>query len=130
MGKFWWNIKTMKLPENLQRLFRPPPLTWLRVALALAVAVVADGLQFLTGPLGWVGADQAIDVAAMLLTSWIIGFHWLLLPTFAVELVPVLDELPTWTACVAAVITLRKRGPNSAPRLPPKPLPEKPTIEI
>ena len=120
----------MKLPEILQGLFRSPPLTWLRVALALAVAVVADSLQFLTGPLGWVGADQAIDVVVMLLTSWIIGFHWLLLPTFAMELVPVLDELPTWTACVAAVIALRKRGQTSAPQPPPKPLPEKPTIGI
>ena len=35
----------------------------------------------------------------MILTSWVIGFHFLLLPTFVIELVPVLDDLPTWTAC-------------------------------
>jgi hypothetical protein len=48
------------------------------------------------------------------------------LPTFVVELVPVLEDLPTWTACVAAVIALRKREQN----LPPPAPPAKPTIEI
>ena len=76
---------------------------------ALAVAVGADSLQLLLGPLGWAFADQAIDAAAMILTMWILGFHLLLLPTFLVELVPLVDDLPTWTACTAAVIALRKR---------------------
>ncbi len=76
---------------------------------AIAVAVVADGLQLLFNIPGWEGPNQIIDVIAMLLTSWLIGFHWLLLPTFVLELVPFADDLPTWTACVAAVIVLRKR---------------------
>ena len=113
----------MKTPEKLNRLFRVPNLTRLRVFLALAVAVVADGVQFLLGPVGWAFVDQAIDAVTMALTSWIIGFHWLLLPTFVVELVPLADELPTWTACVIAVIALRKREQRAA-------LPEKPVIEI
>ena len=46
----------------------------------------------------------------MLLTMWALGFHWLLLPTFVVELFPAVDMLPTWTACVIAVIALRKRA--------------------
>lgn len=99
----------LKLPEKFNRLSRVPAMTRLRITLALAVAVIADGVQLLLGPLGWPGADQLIDVTAMGLTSWVIGFHWLLLPTFVVELVPVLEDLPTWTACVIAVITLRKR---------------------
>jgi hypothetical protein len=37
-----------------------------------------------------------------------------LLPTFAVEFIPVVDMLPTWTACVVAVIALRKRQQSSA----------------
>ena len=82
---------------------------------ALAVAVGADGLQLLLGPLGWVFIDQAIDVAAMLLTMWLLGFHILLLPTLVAELVPLVDDLPTWTACAAAVIALRKREQRSAP---------------
>ena len=75
--------------------------------LAFAVAVVADGLQFIFGPVPFV--DQAIDVLAFGLTAWAIGFHLLLLPTFAVEFIPGVDMLPTWTACVIAVIALRKR---------------------
>jgi len=113
----------MKLPEKLKRLLRVPRLTRWRIVLALAIAVIADGLQFLLGPFGWAFGDQVVDVATMILTSWVIGFHWLLLPTFALEFVPVLDELPTWTACVIAVIALRKREQRS---LPP---PEK-TIKI
>ena len=52
---------------------------------------------------------SAVDVVAMALTVRLLGFHLLLLPTFAVELIPVVDTLPTWTACVAAVIFLRSR---------------------
>jgi len=105
----------MKLPGKLHRLSRVPPLTRLRIVLALAVAVVADGLQFLLSLPGWAGADQVIDVVAMGLTSWAIGFHWLLLPTFIVELVPVLEDLPTWTGCVIAVIAWRKREQRTPP---------------
>ncbi len=74
--------------------------------------------------LGWFGIDQAIDVVAMILTMWILGFHILLLPTFVVEFVPVADMLPTWTGCVATVIALRKRDQR------PTPPPEKPIIDI
>ena len=101
-------------------MFRAPKLTRTRIILALAVAVVADGLQFLLNGVGWLGPDQAIDVLAMLLTCW------LLLPTFILELVPLADELPTGTACVIAVIILRKRQQRPPPPLPP----EKPAIEI
>jgi len=88
----------------------------------LVIAVCADGLQFCLGPLGWFFGDQAIDVVTMLAASWLIGFHWLLLPTFALELVPGLNELPTWTACTIAVIAIRKREQHtvSPPIFPPK----------
>jgi hypothetical protein len=99
----------MNLPEKLNSLFRAPTLTRPRLILALVIAVAADGLQLLFGPLGWAGVDQAIDCVAMILLSRVIGFHVLFLPTFVVELVPVLEDLPTWTACTAAVIALRKR---------------------
>jgi hypothetical protein len=116
----------VKLPENLNSLFRVPPLTRARMLLALSVAVAADGLQLLLLGFGWVGIDQIIDVAAMALTMWILGFHILLLPTFVVELFPVADMLPTWTGCVVAVIALRKREPQSAPPAETS----KPTIDI
>jgi hypothetical protein len=116
----------MKLPEKLHRISRAPKLTRIRIILAIMVAVIADGLQFFLGPFGWAFADQIIDVIAMLLTSWLIGFHWLLLPTFVTELIPILDELPTWTACTLAVIILRKREQRNMPAFPP----DKPIIEI
>ncbi|MGA2029118.1 MAG: hypothetical protein ABSG87_03495 [Verrucomicrobiota bacterium] len=112
----------MRLPEKLNRLFRTPRLSRVRIVIALAIAVAADGLQFLLGPLGWVFGDQAIDCMAMVLTSWAIGFHWLLLPTFVVELIPVLEDLPTWTACTIAVVAIRKHEQRT--------IPPKPTIEI
>ena len=105
----------MQLPAKLASIFRAPQLTRRRMLLALAIAVAADGGQLLLGPLGWVFIDQAIDCVAMILVSWAVGFHILLLPTFVVELVPVLDDLPTWTACTAAVIALRKREQRAAP---------------
>jgi hypothetical protein len=114
----------MKSPNRLNRTFRAPKLTRMRIFLALVVAVFADGLQFFLGPLGWVFGDQIIDAAAMILVSWAIGFHILLLPTFVIELVPILEDLPTWTACTIAVIALRKREQRN---IPP---PDKPIIEI
>ena len=108
----------MKLPDKFSRIARVPKLTRPRLVLAVTVAVIADGLQFLLNGVGWIGPDQAVDVIAMLLTSWLIGFHWLLLPTFAIEFVPVLEDLPTWTACVVAVIALRKREQRIA--VPPR----------
>jgi hypothetical protein len=63
----------------------------------------------------------------MILLSWVIGFHVLFLPTFVVELIPLLEDLPTWTACTAAVIALRKRERKNNP--PPAP-PGKPVIDI
>ena len=88
---------------------RPPVLTRERVRLAYAVAVATDVLQLALGPFGWAFADELLDVAAMLLTWRLIGFHPLLLPTFVLEFLPLADMLPTWTGCVAIVVALRKR---------------------
>jgi hypothetical protein len=118
-GAFELNAgRIMKFTEQLQTMFRAPKLTRTRIVLALAVAVTADGLQFCLGPAGWALPDQAIDLLAMLLTARAIGFHLLLLPTFLAELFPVVDMLPTWTACVIAVVALRKRAQNAAPPPP------------
>ena len=101
--------------------FRAKPLTGIRIGLAVAVAIASDSVQVAAGPLGWAGFDQAVDVVAMILTSLLLGFHPLLLPTFVVELFPLVDMLPTWTACVGAVILLRKRSQPPVPTsVPPK----------
>jgi hypothetical protein len=104
----------VKIPDQAKRLFRAPLSRW-RVLAALAVGLAADGLQLALGPLGWMLADEVIDVVAMSLTTWLLGFHLLLLPTFVVEFIPVVDMLPTWTGCVLAVIVLRRREKNIPP---------------
>ena len=106
----------------LANLFSDPPLvTPSRVRLAYAVAVTTDVLQFLLGPIGWAGADEVLDIAAMTLIWRVLGFHPLLLPTFVVEFLPVADFLPTWTGCVALVVMLRRRQQVGPP--PPGPGP-------
>jgi hypothetical protein len=104
----------MRLLAKLRAFFQPRPLTRRGILQAFIVAVCADGLQLLLGPLGWTFADQIIDAGAMVLTMRLIGFHILLLPTLVVELIPVVEDLPTWTACVAVVIALRRRAPAPA----------------
>jgi hypothetical protein len=86
---------------------QPTRLTRGRIAAALAVAVAADVVPFLLGPLGWTFADEVIDVIVMIVVSLLLGFHLLFLPTFVIEVVPVVDALPTWTGCVLAVVALR-----------------------
>jgi hypothetical protein len=103
----------MKLPELFTA--APPVMTPTRTWLAYAIAVTTDALQFLAGPIGWVGADETLDVVATALLWRVLGFHPLLLPTFLIELLPVADLLPTWTGCVALVIGLRKRRQDDPP---------------
>jgi hypothetical protein len=103
-----------------QQLFQVPILTRYRVGCAYAIAVVADVLQFLLGPIGWAFADELLDVSAMILIWRLIGFHPLLLPTFVLEFLPVADMLPTWTGCVFLVVATRKRRQAAIPvSLPP-----------
>lgn len=109
-------------------MFRNPPQTRNRARLAIVIAVVADALQLALGPAGWVGLVQAIDVIAMVLTMVVLGFHPLLLPTFVIELFPLVDMAPTWTGCVIAVIALRKASGSATPP-PPPPTPMPPQIK-
>jgi hypothetical protein len=90
-------------------------LTRSRIRAAYGAAIAVDALQLALGPFGWVFVDEILDVVTMLVMSRLIGFHPLLLPTFVIEFVPVADLLPTWTACVALVVALRrKQAPPSA----------------
>ena len=107
------------LPARLWRwigtLARVPPLRPWRVVSAVAVAVVVDAVQIAAGPLGWSFADEALDVVAMVAETWLLGFHPLLLPTFVLEIVPVVDVLPTWTGCVGIVIARRRASIAGVP---------------
>jgi NAD/NADP transhydrogenase beta subunit len=122
----------MEFLNKLNHLFRPARLSRRRMVLALLVALGADALQI---PLQLPPLPEIIDVVAMLLTSALIGFHLLLLPTFAIEFIPVVGMLPTWTGCVAAVIALRLREAKEPradlpeakpPRIAPPPVQSEP----
>lgn len=108
----------MNLFDKLAARFAAQRLTRKRIITAMTIAVIADLLQIVLFPVAWTFVQQVIDVVAMVLICWVIGFHILLLPTFVVELIPIWDVLPTWTGCVAAVIVLWKRAQRGSEPLP------------
>ncbi len=97
----------MKILGTLNNLLHPAKLTRARIVVALIAALAADGLQIALQAIPL--ASQAIDVSAAVIVTVSIGFHVLLLPTFLIELVPLVDDFPTWTGCVIAVLALRRR---------------------
>jgi hypothetical protein len=99
------------------------PLTRRRIVLAMFIAITADALQLIASAPGWAGFDQAVDVLTMSLLTFLIGFHPLFLPTFVIEFFPVMDMLPTWTGCTAAVVALRRKQQRTGPAPPPQPSP-------
>jgi len=74
-----------------------------RVLLAYAAALAVDGMQIglgaATGGLSML-VDKGLDLVAAVLLWALLGWHWALLPSFLVELVPVVELAPTWTAAV------------------------------
>lgn len=125
---------TEQPPRNTKRSSR-------RIALAFAVAAIADALQFpLTAgmifgatlpPLAL--ADVVIDLIAMAVTVWLLGFHWVLLPGFILEAIPGIDLIPTWTGCVAFVVWRQKQAADqSGPVAPPSAAPARkpPVIDV
>lgn len=119
----------MSFFDKLSGRLTAPKLTRGRIAAAMTIACVADLLQIALMPVAWTFAQSAVDVVAMLLAIWVIGFHFFLLPTFIIEFIPGVDMLPTWTACMIAVIALRKREQRGGPPVidvdpaPPNPKP-------
>src|ERR1051325_1963645 len=108
-----------------------PLLTRRRVFLAFVIAAIADIIQFpitlgeATGVFSIPGelADIFVDCVLMAATTMLLGFHWMLLPTLFLEIIPGLDLLPTWTACVAYVVWQRKKEQT-------QPRPQSPIIDI
>src|SRR5438552_731938 len=107
----------------------PHPLTRQRANLAIAIALAADALQIVLLPLVWGGAispvDDVIDVATAIALTMLLGWHWSFLPTLALELVPFVDVVPTWT--LAAWLATRKRAIES--RSVARPTVEPPALE-
>ena len=79
---------------------------------AWLIAVAADVVQVAIVPMFGPGfaspVNDALDVAVAILLSMLLGWHWAFLPAFAVELVPMVDLVPSWT--MACWIATRGRG--------------------
>jgi hypothetical protein len=72
-----------------------------RLALALALAALADGLSIfwaLTPPVQW-AADLVTAVALFIVLGW----QWILLPGLIMEAIPGVYIFPFWLLVVAAV---------------------------
>jgi hypothetical protein len=100
-----------------------PKLTRNRIMVAYAIAVIADVLEFpiaaaeitIAGaPTGELAAFL-VDCIVMGAMTKLLGFHWMFLPSFCVEVIPGLDLLPTWVGCVAFVVWQRKKERTSEP---------------
>jgi hypothetical protein len=106
----------------LARLIRIRPVTPARVFAARAIAVAADVLQLAVFPAFSEGGvsplDTGLDVAVAALLTGLVGWHWAFLPSFAAEIVPLVDLVPTWTAAVFFA-TRGSRGKRAKPRPDP-----------
>jgi hypothetical protein len=94
-----------------------------RVRAAWAVALVTDAIQVglgaTTGGLStWL--DAPLDILAMVVLWRLVGWHWVFLPSFALEFLPYVEFAPTWTLAVL-VATRGAQGvtPFAAPPAPP-----------
>jgi hypothetical protein len=100
-----------------------PKLTRNRIMAAYAIAVIADVLEFpiaaaeitvAGAPLGELSAFF-LDCIVMGAMTNLLGFHWMFLPSFGLEVIPGLNLLPTWVGCVAFVVWQRKKEQKSQP---------------
>jgi hypothetical protein len=89
-----------------------------RVVAARLVAISADLLQIVVFPAFSEGGvspfDAGLDVAVAAVMTALVGWHWAFLPSFAAEMVPLVDLVPTWTAAVL-IATRPSRRRRSAP---------------
>ncbi len=83
---------------------QPPPRSRYsrrRLALAFALAALADGLSILltlTPPVQW-----AADLVTAILLFMVLGWQWILLPGLIMEAIPGLYVFPFWVLVVGAV---------------------------
>ena len=104
-----------------------------RIRAARAIAMLADLAQIVVMPAFSGGAlspvNDALDVGVGIALSYLLGWHWVFLPSFLSELIPIWDLVPTWTAAVWYVTSGAlppgegPPGPPSARVQPPSPPP-------
>lgn len=78
------------------------PRTPNQIRAAWIIALAVDALQiglYSLGPLASL-TGLPLDLAAMALLWWLLGWHWALLPSFVFEVIPIAELAPTWTLAV------------------------------
>lgn len=84
-----------------------------RMRAALVLAGIADLLQIVVFPLFIEGAaspaDDALDLIMTGILTWLLGWHWEFLPSFAGKLIPGVDLVPLWSLAVANVYRKSKQ---------------------
>ena len=79
-------------------------LTRRRVRAARILAALVDLFQIALlptlFPVAVSGVNNIIDIGAAVVLIAMTGFHWAYLPTFMIEMVPMAEVAPTWTAAV------------------------------
>ncbi len=87
-----------------------------RMKTALLLAVLADVVQVILLPLFLAGADSPpddlLDLGMAGVLSWLLGWHWEFLPSFAGKLIPGVDLAPLWTLAVANVYRKSRPRPS------------------
>ncbi len=85
-----------------------------RMKAALLLAIAADVAQIAVLPLFIEGfaspADDLLDLCIGGILTFLLGWHWEFLPSFAAKLIPGVDLVPLWTLAVANVY--RKTRPR------------------
>lgn len=86
-----------------------------RLKAALGLAIVADIVQMVVLPLVIEGAaspaDDLLDLCVGGALTFLLGWHWEFLPSFAGKLLPGVDLVPLWTLAVANVYRKSKALP-------------------
>jgi hypothetical protein len=97
-----------------------PPVTWRQKRAALIVAGAVDLLQIALLPAllpGYV-LDTFLDVVAAVVLAGVCGFKWQFAAAFGLELLPIVDVFPTWTA-VVMTLPVAREGEVTAQRVEP-----------
>jgi hypothetical protein len=83
------------------------PKTRIRAALALAMVEMVGFPLFVEGAASPV--DDVVDLAMAGILTFLLGWHWEFLPSFAAKLVPGVDLVPLWTLAVGNVYRKTKK---------------------
>ena len=82
-----------------------------RIFAARVIAVLADAVQLGFMPVFAEGAasvvNDVLDLVVGVTLILLVGWHWVFLPGFIAEFIPMVDLAPTWT--IAVLIATRKR---------------------